>query len=169
MRRWLMEKRTEERAAIDAIEDALTAARAGYAGARAAAAAQLYAAHKLAGEARRQRAIADASREVARSALAARDASRSRGMVEATRTALDLARDAELAHEELRTSADAALDALRRLAQTVAELERDRLCAVARAVAPRTASTASIEEARHALSVREAERELDAELGHGSE
>lgn len=166
MVRWPKKRRAPEHAPIDELEDALAIAHADYANARASAAAQLYAAHKLAGEARHQRAVAESSREAARALLAGRDATRSRRMVEATRTALDLAREAAVAHEELRAHADAALDALRRLAQTIAELERDRLRAIAlfASVPP---SAPSIEEARHALSVLEAERELDAELGAG--
>jgi hypothetical protein len=168
MKHWRMQRPRSGSDPIDGIDDALAAARAEYANGRASAAAQLYAAHKLAGEARHQRAIAESSREAARALLAGRDATRSRRMVEATRTALDLARDAEIAHEELRAHADTALDALRRLAQTIAELERDRLRAVA-LLRHTPRSTPSIEEARHALSILEAERELDAELGHGSE
>jgi hypothetical protein len=108
------------------IEAALEDGLARYAQARAATASCLYATHKLAAEAARQRAIADASRQAARAALEAKDTRRARAMIAAAHTALDLAREAEAGREELRASADAALDALRRIARTVAGLARGR-------------------------------------------
>lgn len=141
---------------------ALQEARARYDELRGATARCLYAAHKLAGEARRQEAIAEASRTAARAALEAKDSRGSRVMVAAARTALDLARDAAAAHAELRASADGALEGLRELGRAIAELERERLRAAA--IPMGAAAVPSLEEAQRALEVLEAERALDREL-----
>lgn len=142
------------------LEAAVRHARRRYSDARDATARCLYAVHKLDGEAARQRAVAATSRREAQLALEARDTRRSRALVSAARTALDLAKDAEQAHAELRRSADAALEDLRTLARTIAALERERLRATP---APRLPSE-TLETAQRALDLIEAERELDLEI-----
>ncbi len=144
------------------LDEAIRATRARYGELREATARRLYAAHKLAAEEARQRAIAATSRAAARAALEARDTRRSRAAVAAARTALDLAEEAGTAHARLRASADAALEDLRALARDLAALERDRLRALSSTAITRC--PAALEEARYALDVIEAERELDAEL-----
>lgn len=144
-------------------DDLLAAARDArrrYLEARDATARCLYAVHKLEGEAARQRAIAARARADAQRALEARDTRRSRALVSAARTALDLAADAVTAHAELRRTADVALEDLRRLAAGIAALEHGRLRGTR---APRL-PTEALEAAERALDLLEAERELEREM-----
>jgi chromosome segregation ATPase len=164
LRRWLGPKKGA-RSPRAQIEAALLEERARYAELRASAAACLYVVHKLGAEVARYEAVAARSREAARRALATRDVARSRSMVARARSALDMAREAEAERAELRANADAALEGLRRLGETIGELERDRLRALAALPTPRLAR-GELEEARRALEMLEAERELERELGH---
>ena len=116
--------------------------------------------HKLRGEVARQQAIAAASRDGARRALAARDVGRSRALVARARTAIDRAREAEARHDELRELADDAIEGLRALGARVRDLEHDRLRALA-AIEP----AGEHEGLRRELDLLEAERELERELG----
>lgn len=130
---------------------------------RESAAVCLYAVHKLRGEVARHEAVAAAARDAARRALDVKDVVRSRAMVTRARTSLDITREVEAQRAELRASADAALEALRRLGESIASLERDRLRALV-VLADVAAAGAEVEEARRTLEVREAERRLELEL-----
>lgn len=163
LRRWLG-RETRSRSPGERIGSAMCEQRRRYAELRASTAGCLYVVHKLRGEVVRQEALAAAARDAARLALAAEDIVRSRAMVARARTALDLAREAESHRADLRVDAEAALEGLRSLGEAIGDLERERLRAlVARAAAP--AASAELDEARRALEVLEAERELELELG----
>lgn len=158
-----MRRRPDRGPPLDA---ALVEARARYARLRACCARCLYAAHKLRGEAERQRSVAAASRRRARLAFEAGDARRSRRMVASARAALDLAEEADQARGEVRARADAALGSLRDLGRAVATLERERLRSVA-APEPLAVPPRSVQRVLRALELRDAERELEAELALG--
>ena len=133
------------------LDAALTRKRARYAELRTATAACLYRLHSLGGQATRHQAIGDRARDQARQALLVRDVPRSRLMVARARTALDLARHLESRRQALRADADTALAQLRALGEAIAALEATRM-------------QTALHEAEHALSVLEAEEEIEREL-----
>jgi len=149
LRRWFTRSEGSSQPSLDS---KLRCVRTRYAELRTHAALCLYRVHQRQGQAARDFEVADDARVAARQALLRQDVHHSRAMVARARTALDRAHLREREYAVLRARADATLETLRRLGESIETLEH-------------LSSRDALDEAERALELLEAEHEVERELG----